>query len=745
MAKKNLKVKVDTINGLYKPEGTIKQLDSVFFNIEVTEEGEKKDLTGQTIKLFARKSDGKMVEQSSGISITNAEQGELTIDLLNAAVQAPGYVYFELEISDSNGIISTADFVYKVMPKVGSDEAIESTNEVSTLKEIEVYVAQAKQEIKEFKKLQNEMLKTNENININEEARVTAEEKRSKAEIIREEKIEQFGSKVTKIENRIDNGLAAKDIKFMQTSANLYSPLDIYIGSVSDRDGSFISSDTGYRRTGFIEIKPNVKYKFIMFSGSNAAYRYAWFDKNYKFIKGNTGEVTKENSPSNAKFIVVCFSADNYNNYNRYFLGENEEEFCMFDNSEIKKEYIDEDSKIIKKEIENIFNCSTVKSNYLININGNTQAKTWEEILELNTINNDYYQSDLMQVDYKKIYSAWYGSNGTKLSLFRVIYWDKNKRMIKFESNISKIIINNKNIKYVSIANPNGYKPENVMLCEGENFKEFKKYEEKIVLNNLKLIDESTYDWYAKKICTYGDSITQFGFWQKAVIDYHRFSKHYLRGISGSKVSNVDSKKWWINADGSTHGAQTSFPEQPEGTTLISDYFCNDDRINTIPLDTDIVLIMGGTNDFYTNVPLGDLDYDTNYKEETFKGALASTIMKVQKRLPDAVVVLMTIMNGQGLNNTNDAELKVNELGLKAIDYANAIKEVSYYFGIPCIDVFGKAGINSWNRNKYILSDAIHPTYNVLNSGSDQIARVVIGELKNIIPKFSKIIFDQNN
>lgn len=42
MAKKNLKVKVDTINGLYKPEGTIKQLDSVFFNIEVTEEGEKK-------------------------------------------------------------------------------------------------------------------------------------------------------------------------------------------------------------------------------------------------------------------------------------------------------------------------------------------------------------------------------------------------------------------------------------------------------------------------------------------------------------------------------------------------------------------------------------------------------------------------------------------------------------------------------------------------------------------------------
>ena len=182
MAKKNLKVKVDTINGLYKPEGTIKQLDSVFFNIEVTEEGEKKDLTGQTIKLFARKSDGKMVEQSSGISITNAEQGKLTIDLLNAAVQAPGYVYFELEISDSNGIISTADFVYKVMPKVGSDEAIESTNEVSTLKEIELYVVEAKREIKDFKKLQDEMLKTNESINFNENERILAENERVLAE-----------------------------------------------------------------------------------------------------------------------------------------------------------------------------------------------------------------------------------------------------------------------------------------------------------------------------------------------------------------------------------------------------------------------------------------------------------------------------------------------------------------------------------------------------------------------------------
>lgn len=216
MAKKNLKVKVDTINGLYKPEGTIKQLDSVFFNIEVTEEGEKKDLTGQTIKLFARKSDGKMVEQSSGISITNAEQGELTIDLLNAAVQTPGYVYFELEISDSNGIISTADFVYRVIPKVGSDEAIESTNEVSTLKKVEAYIAKAKVELEEFKKIQNEVLETNGNVNTQEALRVSAEIKREEAEIKREEAENSRGIRLKEIEeNKYDNvELSGNSLKF---------------------------------------------------------------------------------------------------------------------------------------------------------------------------------------------------------------------------------------------------------------------------------------------------------------------------------------------------------------------------------------------------------------------------------------------------------------------------------------------------------------------------------------------------
>lgn len=302
MAKKKFNIKVDTINGLNKPEGTIKQLDSVFFNIEVTEEGEKKDLTGQTIKLFAKKSDGKMVEQSSGISITNAEQGELTIDLLNAAVQAPGYVYFELEISDSNGIISTADFVYKVMPKVGSDEAIESTNEVSTLKEIEVYIAQAKQEIKEFKVLQSEMLKTNETINVNEVARVEAENSRVAAESARvesdkqrDEKVGEFGKKVDKMADDYDKALAnmtngsesatnSEVVQARGSSTNLGARLDsieLIIDKKANTDAVFTMANMGQ------DIKEAMTGGSVAVVGENSIGR-----NNYKYSSIDESKLT---------------------------------------------------------------------------------------------------------------------------------------------------------------------------------------------------------------------------------------------------------------------------------------------------------------------------------------------------------------------------------------------------------------------------------------------------------------------
>lgn len=210
MAKKDIKFTLDTIDSRYSPVGTVKQLDSVFFYIKITENGVTKDLTGQTIKLFAIKEDKKIVEQTNKINITNQSEGLVEIELLNAAIQVHGFTYFELEISDSNGIISTSDFILRVNKRVSSDEAIESTNEVAALKKIEEYVAQAKVELQEFKKLQTEMIKTNETINNQEDlradaelqrveaenARAVAEEERMSAEQTREENFAHFENKI---------------------------------------------------------------------------------------------------------------------------------------------------------------------------------------------------------------------------------------------------------------------------------------------------------------------------------------------------------------------------------------------------------------------------------------------------------------------------------------------------------------------------------------------------------------------
>lgn len=217
MAKKDIRFTLDTIDSKYSPVGTVKQLDSVFFYIKITENGVTKDLTGQTIKLFAIKEDKKIVEQTTKINITNETEGLVEIELLNSAIQVHGFTYFELEISDNTGIISTSDFILRVDRRVGSDEAIESTNEVATLKEIEIYVAQAKEELQRFKELQTEMLRTNETINSNEEGRVNAEKKRVLAE---EERGTLFAQKEVERNNTFTQGERERNETFEEAENN---------------------------------------------------------------------------------------------------------------------------------------------------------------------------------------------------------------------------------------------------------------------------------------------------------------------------------------------------------------------------------------------------------------------------------------------------------------------------------------------------------------------------------------------
>ncbi|WP_349393456.1 hypothetical protein, partial [Clostridium perfringens] len=94
------------------------------------------------------------------------------------------------------------------------------------------YVAQAKQEIKKFKNLQSEMLKTNETINNNEKSRVKAETERVQAEAKRGKALEVAKIEIDKINNCFDlvNYLSLEDLKVI----NAYVDFDGGIKASSD-------------------------------------------------------------------------------------------------------------------------------------------------------------------------------------------------------------------------------------------------------------------------------------------------------------------------------------------------------------------------------------------------------------------------------------------------------------------------------------------------------------------------------
>ena len=206
-----------------------------------------------------------------------------------------------------------------------------------------------------------------------------------------------------------------------------------------------------------------------------------------------------------------------------------------------------------------------------------------------------------------------------------------------------------------------------------------------------------------KKLCTLGDSITASGAWQPYVVSNLGFSDFVNCGIGGTKVSG--------------------------------DYgscFSHDNRINSIPEDSDVIIIMGGTNDCGQSVELGDLSYPFNVN--TFKGGLAETIRKTQARCPNAIVVVSSLLSGRGLvdedgNAINMTEPVINSIGLTSEDYAKATQEVAHFMSVDFIDLFGSTGINQFNRKLYI-SDMVHATV----EGNKKIAKVMINGLKNIHP-----------
>jgi hypothetical protein len=211
--------------------------------------------------------------------------------------------------------------------------------------------------------------------------------------------------------------------------------------------------------------------------------------------------------------------------------------------------------------------------------------------------------------------------------------------------------------------------------------------------------------WAGKLWASLGDSITNQNAWQPNVAMSLGMT-HTNFGVSGTTLSG---------ASGSTTA------------------MCQDARINAIPTPMDLITVLGGTNDWAQNIPLGTV---ASTDPTTFYGAIYTLVTKLLTRFPASRIVMMTTTYGELYARVTASPFwtnaYTNSIGLTTRDYADAIRIACKYHGIPCIDTQGKSGWNATNIRTFINDDGalLHP--NTL--GGNRMSEVVRGELRSIEP-----------
>lgn len=145
----------------------------------------------------------------------------------------------------------------------------------------------------------------------------------------------------------------------------------------------------------------------------------------------------------------------------------------------------------------------------------------------------------------------------------------------------------------------------------------------------------------------------------------------------------------------------------------------------------DLVTILGGANDLYSNIPLGDtneLDKAIAQKDcTTFIGAYSYIIETLLTWKPTLRLVLMT----PSYAHTNGTD-HTPGIGLTYKDYADAVITVAEYYGLPVVDLYRNMGINKLTQDStYTNGDTIH--WNA--RGSAIAAALITAKLNEIMLK----------
>lgn len=226
---------------------------------------------------------------------------------------------------------------------------------------------------------------------------------------------------------------------------------------------------------------------------------------------------------------------------------------------------------------------------------------------------------------------------------------------------------------------------------------------------------------YNKRWTSFGDSITQYGYYQPYLVSKFGLI-HTNRGIPGTTVTENGSIAW---LDANNNYVDRPPATQPVGTTQISSSFCNQQRIDTIPSDSQLITILGGTNDSLTGLTIGAI---TDTVATTFYGAYQIMLNKMYARCPTAEIVLMIFTHIKDESTNTHGGVSYAE------DYRNAIRAIGKKYKYRVIEVGSECGINQINNATY-SADGVHPIPPTSGgTGYQRMAQIMIKGFQQIFP-----------
>ncbi|MBO5292761.1 MAG: SH3 domain-containing protein [Lachnospiraceae bacterium] len=162
-----------------------------------------------------------------------------------------------------------------------------------------------------------------------------------------------------------------------------------------------------------------------------------------------------------------------------------------------------------------------------------------------------------------------------------------------------------------------------------------------------------------------------------------------------------DKNNLYFNVVGILCGAQEARNYGSNGTTIAGIMPTNFvDRSMFMEKDANLVLVLGGTNDFYYNIPLGT-DQDRTYF--SFYGAMHMLCSRLKMVYPDSDIVFMTPLHRV------DEFGEINQNGNTLEEYADVIMQVCSEYDIPVIDLYHEDRLNFGTNKELYMPDGLHP------------------------------------